>query len=115
MDTVRTYKRAYYRLRYPSSMRPSIRIQSVDYEVAELSERGMRVVMPRDVRLEKGTPIEGIIRFYDRQTSEIKGSVLRRDKDEVVFSIDSGISYKRMLDEQMAIVHKYPSYFSKPE
>ena len=96
-------------------MRPTIRIGSLEFEVAEISERGMRVIRNPNVEMAKGSPINGVIQFPDKQTSEIVGSVLRRDKDEIVFSISSGVSYKRMLEEQLHIVHKYPSYFSKPE
>ena len=115
MNSARTYKRAYYRLRYPSSMRPRVRIDSVEYEVAELSERGMRIICGSNFDMKPETPIRGEMRFSDEQTSEIVGAMMRREKDEVVFSVSSGVSYKRMLEEQLHIVHKFPSYFSKPE
>ena len=92
-------------------MRPTIQIDSIDYTVTEISERGMRVLRPNGFAMAPEDPIEGVIHFPDGSTSEVEGSFLRRQQDEVVFAITSGISYKRMLDEQLHIVHKFPSYF----
>lgn len=96
-------------------MRPKLRIDSIEYDVVELSERGLRIIGGSSFDMQPETPIHGEIRFSDQSTSEIVGAMMRRDKDEIVFSVSSGVSYKRMLEEQLHIVHKFPSYFSKPE
>ena len=105
-------KRAYYRLRYPASARPSVRIAGHEAEVTELSEGGIRLRLLDGV--EPGRQLAGLVRFADGHTARISGEVRRSDGDEVVLLLTIGISLKRMLIEQQKLIREYPVHVIEP-
>ncbi|MEF1289652.1 PilZ domain-containing protein [Vibrio sp. M260118] len=106
-------KRQYYRLRYPKRARPFVRLGDDLFQVTEVSEGGIRMVVSNPGTLYKGLTIKGVLNLNDDNLVEIEGAVLRFDRDEVIVKLRKGPTFKIMVDEQRNIRNKYPIFFAK--
>ena len=100
--------RAHYRLRYPTVDRPKIRFEETLYEVSEISEGGVRIMFSPALEIHKDQPFAGVVHFSDGQTVSIEGTVLRILDEEFVVALSKGVSFNRMIIEQMRLRQKYP-------
>ncbi|MDW6003215.1 PilZ domain-containing protein [Vibrio mangrovi] len=105
-------RRQYYRLRYPKGVRPAIRFENNMYHLTECSEKGIRILMPNATRLHQGYRVTGKVFLNDGSQVDIKGTILRFDKNEVIVKLSQGFSFKQMVAEQRLIRQKYPSFFA---
>jgi len=82
--------RQYYRIRYPLSYRPKIRIHGEDYEgeVVELSERGVRFFYKGIITFNEGSYLKVNITFHDGEFFELEGKILRVAKKDVNEGLD---------------------------
>ncbi len=108
-------KRAYYRLYYPVHDRPVWEINGREYEVMEISERGARLRFGEGLPERLEDPVSGMIHFSDGAEVEVVGNVLRKIPSGVVVQLSKGISFRRMLVEQVHLKERYPRYFDRPE
>jgi len=106
-DSPKNNRRAYYRLRYPKAERPKLLSGDQVYEVSEISEKGLRVVL-EGAEVQRAEPFSGVLSFFDGEEIKVVGTVFRSDERETVVKLTTGISLKRMLDEQLRIREKYP-------
>ncbi len=104
-------RRTHYRLRYPIAERPTARIEDRDYEVSEISERGVKIRLESVSGLAVEQRFAGVLRFEDGETLGIEGVVLRSDGKESVLKLAQGISQKRIVAEQIRLRQKYPLHF----
>lgn len=93
-------QRKYFRLKYPVAERPIVRSEDSEYEIAEISEGGARVIVAGQGSFDAGQPFSGTILFADGEEVDIRGIVLRCEGDEVAVRLSIGISFKRMVSEQ---------------
>ncbi len=112
-------RRAYYRLKYPESARPTVVADDMSLPVVELSEGGLRLVLLSATALDAGRPFQGQILFHDGGRLTIAGKVARMEGREAIIQLDRGISFKRMFAEQVWLHQHYRSAFdgeqSNPE
>jgi hypothetical protein len=80
-------KRSYYRLQYPKPERPTVWFQGCCYEVSEISEGGVRVMLASGCPVRLGQTFAGVLRFNDGDTTPIVGIVLRWDDAETVVKL----------------------------
>ncbi|MDC5707240.1 PilZ domain-containing protein [Vibrio europaeus] len=106
-------KRQFYRLRYPKRARPFVRFGDDLFQVAEVSEGGIRMVVANSNTMYKGLEIKGMLNLNDESRVEIEGAVLRFDRDEVIVQLRKGPTFKIMVDEQRKIRSKYPVFFAR--
>ena len=104
--------RSVFRLRYPEALRPSIRLNGLQYWVSELSEAGVRVLLEDSTGAEFSGEQVGHIMFADQQAEVVEGKVLRIDTTsaddvEAVLQLSKEVSLKRMLSEQVRIRSEY--------
>ena len=98
--------REYFRLTYPRSGRPQFVVRGKSYDVAEVSEFGMRVTLPpaecNDWAVE--TAVCGRVQFSDGGTFDVVGEVVRHDESSgdlhCVIRLSDGIPYPRIVAEQ---------------
>lgn len=102
-------QRAYFRLWYPQSARPTLVIGDQKFEVSEISEEGARIVLSRPFHRAENESFTGVIQFQDGQTESVAGVVLRSTESEVVANLSQGISLKRMMAEQIQIRKNFPT------
>jgi hypothetical protein len=95
--------RQYYRIRYPLSYRPKIRIQNEDYGgvVVELSERGVRFICEGNIILSEGSALEVNITFRDGESFELTGEILRVTKEGVIVRFLDWLPLSRVMKEQI--------------
>jgi hypothetical protein len=97
--------RQFHRIRYPLACRPKIRIQGVDcdYEVVELSERGIRFLYRGPARLRVKMEIEVNITFHDLESYQFKGEILRIEKEDIIVRFSGSLTTNRVMKEQLFI------------
>jgi hypothetical protein len=96
-------QRQYYRIRYPLSYRPKVRIQGEDYEsdAVELSERGIRFLYEGKIILSEGLDLEVNVTFHDGESFELKGEILRVAKEDVIVRFSDSLPPSRIIQEQI--------------
>lgn len=104
-------RRRYFRLQYPLSDRPSLSVDGHAFEVAELSEGGLKLFLDGDFRFYAGKTIEGNITFHDETVAVVRGVVSRVTDVEVVVVNLEGISFNRMVIEQQQLIRKYTNLY----
>ena len=112
VDSPQNEKRSYYRLKYPKTEQPTIRINDREFPVIEISEKGIKVSLTREFSTESDEFISAVIEFQDGESISIEGVVLRRDEESMVVKLSKGISMKRMLVEQSRLRHSHPMLFT---
>jgi len=108
-------KRSYYRLQYPKPERPTVWFQGCCYEVSEISEGGVRVILAGGCAVRLRQTFAGVLRFKDGGNEPIVGVVIRFDHSEIVVKLSKGISLKRMIAEQSRVRKKYPMFFDRAQ
>ena len=74
-------KRSHFRVIYPPSQRPWLVVNDSAFEVADISQRGLRFLNRHDIRFEP--PIEGTVRFTDGESVEVTGQIGWKKADAV--------------------------------
>ncbi len=97
--------REFHRLRYPDSYRPKIRIQGEDcyYEAVELSEHGIRFLYKGPAQLSLALEIEVNITFHDGESFQLKGKLLRVEKEDLIMRFSGSLTTNRLMKEQLFI------------
>ena len=85
-------RRRYYRLHYPEVERPTVWFKGRYYEVAEVSEGGVMILLGDGCAVRLGQSFAGVIQFQDGETNSIVGVVLRIDGNRMVVKLSKGIS-----------------------
>jgi hypothetical protein len=111
MDQHPRNQRRYYRLRYPEVERPTVWFKGRTYEVTEVSERGVMILLGDECAVRLGQLFVGVVQFRDGETNSIVGVVLRIDANKMVVKLSKGISLRRMMAEQIRLRNKYPMLF----
>lgn len=111
MDQHPRNQRRYYRLRYPEVERPTVWFKGRTYEVTEVSERGVMILLGDGCAVRLGQLFVGVVQFRDGETTSIVGVVLRIDANKMVVKLSKGISLSRMMAEQIRLRKKYPMLF----
>ncbi|MHC4878239.1 MAG: PilZ domain-containing protein [Planctomycetota bacterium] len=101
-------RREYFRVRYPEVERPIIEIDDNRYDVAELSEGGLRVLGDFG-ELESAQPVKARLHLLSGEPVKIMATFSRIDEGEAVFDQLAGISFAEMMNEQRYLIRKYPS------
>ena len=104
-------RRRYYRLHYPEAERPTVWFKGLHYEVAEVSEGGLMILLGDGCAVRLGQSFVGVVRFQDGETNSIVGVVLRIDENRMAVKLSKGISLRRMMAEQIRLRKKYPMFF----
>jgi len=102
-------KRGHYRLEYPVSDRPSVLINGVQYEVIDVSEKGLKFKCNNTITPDKDAPFKGTVFFKDKKNFDVAGSILRFDaeNDYCVVILTKGIPLAKMIEEQLILIRKY--------
>ena len=88
-------KRKYFRVHYPPGDRPKLVLVGNEFEVIDLSERGMRFYL--------GTKIHGVITFHNGESVPIEGKIIRIQNGEVAVHLSQCIPSDRIIEEQKDI------------
>ena len=107
-------KRKYFRLEYPASIRPTLKIRKHEFEVVDISEKGVR--FSADKKIKFGRWVTGIITFYDGQVVGIEGRIAwKRGESIGMFLTIKSIPYPKILSEQRLLARFKPEDGSSGE
>jgi hypothetical protein len=104
-------QRRFYRLHYPEVERPTVWFKGRYYEVTEVSEGGVMILLGDGCAVRLGQSFVGVIQFQDGETNSIVGVVLRIAENKMAVKLSKGISLRRMMAEQIRLRKKYPMLF----
>ena len=92
-------KRKFFRIEYPASMRPTLKVRKHVFEVVNISEKGVMFIT--DGKASFGRWVIGEITFSDGQTVIVEGKIVRkREKNIGMFLTIKSIPYSKILSEQ---------------
>ncbi len=104
--------RQFYRVTFPELERPWIRINGQKYEVADVSERGIRFLHSADTVFPPGTEVQGTVLFHDGTSNTVEGNVLRtasrRNLRECIVQLEVGIPLAQITAQQRYLKKKFP-------
>lgn len=107
-------RRRYYRIEYPAPMRPTLKIRKHEFQVLDISEKGVRFLKDKQVRF--GRWVSGEVTFYDGQTMIIEGKIVRNQENNIgLFLTIKAIPYSKILSEQRLLARLKPEETSSGE
>jgi len=107
-------KRRYFRIEYPASIRPTLKIRKHEFEVVDISEKGVRFFADKKIKF--GRWVTGNITFCDGQTVGIEGRIAwKRGESIGMFLTVKSIPYPKILSEQRLLARFKPEDASSGE
>jgi hypothetical protein len=100
------HNREYYRITYPTTLRPKLLVQGHTFEVVDVCERGIRFLLGDASPPDVGYEIAGTVRFRRGETVEIRGAVLRLTNGEIAARLDAGIPLRAVMEEQRFLLDR---------
>lgn len=97
------YDRAFYRLVYPMTLRPRLRIGPLNYEVVDLSEQGIRFIHAGPESPGVGMELAGRLRLPTGEVLDIEGTVVRVTLPSVALTLSKGVPFGVMIEQQRYI------------
>lgn len=93
-------------IRYPVFYQPKVRINDGDddYDVVELSERGVRFIYTESGRLSTDSAIKVQLTFYDGESLQFSGDLLRAEKKDIIVRFTGRIPLSRIMKEQQYLI-----------
>ncbi|MEZ4588790.1 MAG: hypothetical protein R2909_20635 [Gemmatimonadales bacterium] len=101
------FERAFYRLEYPLTARPTLRVGDRSFEVLDLCEEGVRFLLRPGDRVAVGYGFEGAIRLLSGDVVPVEGKVLRVVGPQAAAKLLRGVSFGAMLEEQRLIQQRF--------
>jgi len=103
-------KKEYFRIKYPYSARPRLRINESEHEIIDISEWGIRFHNNKEQKskdFKENQIIKGVIIFQDNAHLECEGKVLRISGHEITAQLKERIPYDRIMKEQLNILKNF--------
>ena len=102
-------KRQYFRLRLPGDAALIFSSNWGEYQVTEISERGMRIVCEDGAcPLALEQHVAGTLELHDGTVLHVSGIAGRRDSQELIIWELEGFPFSAMMDEQRYMAKEYP-------
>lgn len=94
-------ERAYYRVRYPVTARPTFFVRDTKTGVLDVAEYGISFGVAPLAGLKIGDRLTGRVQIDDRHTLYVDGDVVWITDDLAAIRLREPIPYKVILDEQL--------------
>ncbi len=104
-------QREHFRVRYPITKRPKVKIDGCQYQIVELSKGGLR--MSTYLGLSTSEPPETIyteVTLACGLVRSISASYVRRDRKEFVLAELQGITPGDVMEEQQYLIRNDPMF-----
>ena len=112
MPTLKS-RREYFRLPYPVTTGAVLSLEGANYRVAELSERGLRI-LAEGSRFDVDSPVEGVLMLTAGVRCTIAGRVLRVDERSFIVQLDKGPTCYDVIREQRHLSKTHPEWKPQP-
>jgi hypothetical protein len=96
-------RRAYFRVNYPSTERPILRIGKNEFEVIDISERGLRFWNNQNIKLPEWA--RGTIIFHNNNSLNVEGKIVWEYENGIGVKLITSIPYTRILEEQRYLIN----------
>ncbi len=100
------FDRAYYRLVYPTALRPTFRTGGRVYPVVDLSEEGARLLFSEGSCPDHEADLAGTIGLPGGESISVKGRVVRVDAPFASLRLSQGVPFGVMMDQQRFLQHR---------
>ena len=102
-------QRQYHRLVYPDAYRPSLMMDAAyDYEIADVSEFGLRVKVNDDLAFMVDDTVRAIIAFPDGKEFDLSGQVVRVDQGYAGLQLDAPLPQSVITAEALYLMRNFP-------
>ncbi len=102
-------KREHYRVEYPTSYRPVLTTDEENYEVLEISERGLkfRHTFLHEALFSVNEKIEGELVFRDKRSIAVDGTIFRKLGKSTVILVETAIPLSVIRSEDLYVVKNF--------
>ena len=100
-------QREYYRLSYPDSRRPSLVMDVENYEIADVSEYGMKVKIDNDPPFMVADSIIATIAFPYGKEFDLSGEIVRIDEDCAGLKLETPLPLSVIREESLFLMNNY--------
>ena len=95
-------RRSYFRILYKPTKRPKLSVDKNEFEIADISEGGIRFINEREVDL--GKQIRGTATFLIGESVDIEGDIVWNQGDEIGLLLKSFIPSATMEKEKQLVI-----------
>ncbi len=106
-------RREHYRVEYPISSRPKLIIEGIQYEVMDVSEKGIRFLSESSNEFQVESEVKGKIVFHDNEVQEVEGTILRVAEKQTIIYLSVNISFFIIVQEQRYIRDNFVDWFKE--
>jgi hypothetical protein len=99
-------RRSEYRVVYPLTDRPRLRIDRNEYEILNLSEGGLRFQLKKPLDQGIDPTVAGTVIFPDGNNAPVEGTLLRTEENDLAVRLSQKIPYRRIVQEQLRLARK---------
>ena len=103
------YHRDYFRVEFPKTYYPVMHLEEGQYEVVDVSERGVRFKINDDNKFKEKEELVAIIQFPDGDIFDCSGQVVRMDDHAVSLSLSSPLPLKKIRSEHLYLLNHFPA------
>ncbi|MBM4250812.1 MAG: PilZ domain-containing protein [Deltaproteobacteria bacterium] len=102
-------QREHYRINYPELERPQLQVGKVVYKVLDVSERGIRFLLPAQHGHIENQVVKGTLVFRSGKRVAIEGKIIRIMPLELTCSLHlkRSIPLAYIMEEQRILLQKY--------
>jgi len=95
-------RRTYFRIFYKPSQGPTLIVEKREFEIADISEGGIRLIGDQQIELEK--LVRGKITFLCGESMEVEGNIMWEQNNQVGILLKDYIPPAIMEKEQHAVI-----------
>ena len=95
-------RRTFFRIIYPSSPRPTLIVGNHEFDIADISEGGIRFVNTEKIKLDKS--VRGKVQFLHGKSLDIEATTMWEQDDEVGLLLKNYISPDTMEIEKQHVI-----------
>ena len=97
-------RRTYFRIAYPPTNRPKLFVGKYEFEIADISEGGLRFINNQKIELE--TTVRGTTTFLCGESMDIEGNIVWQQNSETGLLLKDYISPATMEKEKQFVILK---------
>lgn len=95
-------RRSYFRITYSPEKRPMLKIGTHEFEIADISEGGIRFVNERKLEIEK--PVRGTAKFLFGGSFDVEGDIVWEENSELGLLLKNFIPSAAMEREKQYVI-----------
>ena len=98
--------RRHFRIQYSSSERPVFIYKDKEFEITDISESGMNLVVDEEFTLVENQKVRGKIDFNGRNETEVKGIIRRIIDKQLAVEFIVGVPLNMIMTEQRYLIQR---------